>query len=100
MNRSIRSIALQGETAAPLRIVWVVLDHEGRRNPGDDIANPYCVRRQLLESMKRDSYLATCDQRPDLVEGATHTVPSKQPRASLRGPGGKPDRTIAHCRDA
>ncbi len=77
MNRSIGSIPLQGETAAPFRIVRIVLNHEGRRDPGDDIANPYGVRRQLIESMKRDSHLATCDQCPDLIERATHTVPSK-----------------------
>ena len=77
MNGSIRSIPLQGETAAPFRIVRIVLDHEGRRNPGDDIASPHCVRRQLFESVKRDPHFAACGQRPDLLERATHTVPSK-----------------------
>ena len=77
MNRSIRSIALQDETAAPFRVVRIVLDHESPRNPGDDITNPHGIRRQLFESMKRDSHFAACDQRPDLLEGATHTIPSE-----------------------
>ena len=77
MNRSIRSIALQGETAAPFRIVRIVLDHEGRRNPRDDISNPHGVRRQLFESMERDSKFTASDQRPDLIEGAAHTIPSR-----------------------
>ena len=43
MNRSIRSIALPDETAAPFRIVRIVLDHESLRNPGDDITNPHGI---------------------------------------------------------
>ena len=77
MNRSIRSIALQDETAGPFRIIWIVLDNESLRDPGDDITNPHCIRRQLFESMKRDSHFAACDQCPDLLEGATHTNPSE-----------------------
>ena len=77
MNRSIRSIALQDETAAPFRIVRIVLDHESLRNPGDDITNPHGIRCQLFESMKRDPHFAACDLRPDLLEGATHTTPSE-----------------------
>lgn len=97
MNRSIRSIPLQDETAAPLRIVWIVLDHEGRRDPSDDIANPHRVRRQLLESMKRNSRLATCDQRSDLLQSATHTMLSRRPHASLCGPkGGKAGPAVCH----
>ena len=77
MNRSTGSIPLQDETAAPFRIIRIVLDHQGGRNPGDDIANPHCVRRQLFESMKRDSHFAACYQRPDLLDRATHTTPSR-----------------------
>ncbi len=77
MNRSIRSIALQDETAAPFRIVRTVLDHESPRNPSDDITNPHGNRRQLFESKKQDSHFAACDQRPDLLDGATRTIPSE-----------------------
>ena len=76
MNRSIRSIPLQRETAAAFRIVRIVLDHEGRRNPGDDVANLHCVRRQLFQSMKRDPYVAAGDERENLLDGAAHPIPS------------------------
>ena len=56
MNRAIRRIPLQHQAAAPLRIVRIVLDHDGRRDPGDDVANLYIVRGQLLGSVERDSY--------------------------------------------
>ena len=77
MKRSIRSIALQDETAAAFRIIRIVLDHESPRNPGDDITNPHGIRCQLFESMKRDSHFAACDQRSDLLERATHAIPSE-----------------------
>ena len=51
MNRAIRRIPLQHQAAAPLRIVRIVLDHDGRRDPGDDVANLYIVRGQLLGSI-------------------------------------------------
>ena len=76
MNRSIRSIPLQRETAAPFRIVRIVLNHEGRRDPGDDIANLHCVGRQFFESMKRDQYVAACDECLDLLDGAAHPISS------------------------
>ncbi len=101
MNRPIGSILLQGETAAPLRIVRIVFNHEGRRDPGDNIANPHCVRRQLLESVKRDSHLAAGDQRPDLLESATHGCRSSDHARRSQARVGKAGRqSVAHCRDA
>ena len=66
-----------GRDSSALRVVRIVLDHESPRNPGDDVTNPHRIRRQLFESMKRDSDFAACDQRPDPLEGATHTIPSE-----------------------
>ena len=72
MNRAIRRIPLQHQAAVPLRIVRIVLDHDGRRNPGDDVANLYIVRGQLLGSVERDSYFVVRHQRLDAVEGLGH----------------------------
>ena len=83
MNRAIRRIPLQHQAAAPLRIVRIVLDHDGRRNPGDDVANLYIVRGQLLGSVERDSYFVACHQRLDAVEGVGHERCRDQPRRIL-----------------
>ena len=60
MNRAIRRILLQHQATASLRIVRIVLDHDGRRNPGDDVASLYIVRGQLLGSVERDSHFVAC----------------------------------------
>ena len=83
MNRAIRRIPLQDQTAASLRIFRIVLDHNGGRNPGDEVANLYIVRCQLLGSVERDSYFVACHQRLDAVEGVGHERCRDQPRRIL-----------------
>jgi len=82
MNRPIRSIPLQDQTARPLRVVRIVLDDDCGRNSDDDIAYPHGVGRQLFESVKRDLHFAARNEQPDPIECIAHTMPSRRPRES------------------
>ena len=89
MNRAIRRIALQHQAATSLRIVRIVLDHNGRCNPGDDVANLYIVRCQLLGSVERDSSSAAPRPRSAGAPGACGPPGSRARtcRSSRAAPG-------------
>jgi hypothetical protein len=52
MNRLIGSILLQNQDAWPLRIVGVILDHNGHFQSVNDIAHVDTVRGELLVPME------------------------------------------------
>jgi len=52
MNRQIGGISLENQDARPLRVVRVVLDHDGAVETVDNITNANTVRSKFLVPMK------------------------------------------------
>lgn len=118
MNGPATSILLQNEHAWPLRIIGVIPDKDGCRQPIDSVAHAYRVRSKLLVAVQRDARtlprltrartrckvllkslppslrtivcLATLPGRPpdELVRRPPHRIVAQQPVAAGNRPAG------------